>query len=61
MTDEVARLRENAAHCRRLAEIASDERIIAELVRCAEEFDEEADKLEVALRSASADHPLKPR
>lgn len=43
MTHDAAYYREKAAHCRRLAQITTDETLITELQRFATEFDTAAE------------------
>jgi 23S rRNA A1618 N6-methylase RlmF len=50
MLDESAQLRARAAHCRELIETTTDPEIIEALRRMAEDFEEEAVKLEEAAR-----------
>jgi len=46
MDDKVARLRQQAEHCRRLALSLCDERTITALLEMAQEFEEKADQFE---------------
>jgi hypothetical protein len=46
VAEKVARLRQQAEHCRRLALGISDERTITALLVMAQEYDEKADQLD---------------